>query len=83
MSIRQLRWSTSTSSFPGECSNSASLSGQFISSKTDNRPYYRNPKISDDSGVMLAKQAEKLDCSQFGRYYETTEQVLEIKYLWH
>jgi Family of unknown function (DUF6079) len=54
------------------------VSGQFISSNTDNRQYYIDLKKTDDFDALIEKRAESLDSGQLDRYYfQALKQVLE------
>ncbi len=54
------------------------VSGQFISSNTDNRQYYLDLKKTDDFDALIGKRAESLDPSQLDRYYyEALRRVME------
>lgn len=54
------------------------VSGQFISSNTDNRQYYIDLKKTDDYDALIDKRAESLDSSQLDKYYFLAlKQVLE------
>ncbi len=53
------------------------VSGQFISSNTDNRQYYIDLKKTDDYDAQIEKRAESLDNAQLDRYYyEALKQVV-------
>ncbi|MTJ55916.1 ATP-binding protein [Anabaena sp. UHCC 0253] len=45
------------------------VSGQFISSNTENRQYYIDLKKTDDYDALIEKRAESLDNTQLDRYY--------------
>lgn len=45
------------------------VSGQFISSNSDNRQFYLDLKKTDDFDALIEKRAESLDASQLDRYY--------------
>ncbi len=47
------------------------VSGQFISSNTENRQYYIDLKKTDDYDALIEKRAESLDNTQLDRYYFT------------
>lgn len=54
------------------------VSGQFISSNTNNRQYYIDLKKTDDYDALIEKRAESLDSSQLDKYYFLAlQQVLE------
>lgn len=54
------------------------VSGQFISSNTDNRQYYIDLKKTDDYDALIEKRAESLDDAQIDRYYyDALKQVME------
>ncbi len=54
------------------------VSGQFISSNSDNRQYYLDLKKTDDYDALIEKRADSLDDSQLDRYYyETLKRVME------
>lgn len=54
------------------------VSGQFISSNTDNRQYYIDLKKTDDYDALIEKRAESLDDAQLDRYYyDALKQVME------
>jgi predicted ATPase len=54
------------------------VSGQFISSNTDNRQYYIDLKKTDDYDALIDRRAESLDSGQLDRYYfQVLKQVLE------
>ncbi|MEH2331136.1 DUF6079 family protein [Nostoc sp.] len=54
------------------------VSGQFISSNTNNRQYYIDLKKTDDYDALIDKRAESLDSSQLDKYYFLAlQQVLE------
>lgn len=54
------------------------VSGQFISSNTDNRQFYIDLKKTDDYDALIEKRAESLDSSQLDKYYFLAlQQVLE------
>ena len=54
------------------------VSGQFISSNSDNRQFYLDLKKTDDFDALIEKRAESLDSSQLDRYYyEALKQVME------
>lgn len=54
------------------------VSGQFISSNTNNRQYYIDLKKTDDYDALIEKRAESLDSSQLDKYYfSALQQVLE------
>ncbi|MEH2336436.1 DUF6079 family protein [Nostoc sp.] len=54
------------------------ISGQFISSNTNNRQYYIDLKKTDDYDALIEKRAESLDSSQLDKYYFLAlQQVLE------
>ncbi|MBD2526579.1 DUF6079 family protein [Nostoc sp. FACHB-133] len=53
------------------------VSGQFISSNTDNRQYYIDLKKTDDYDALIDKRAESLDSSQLDKYYyEALKQIV-------
>ena len=53
------------------------VSGQFISSNSDNRQYYLDLKKTDDFDALIEQRAESLDANQLDRYYyEALRQVL-------
>ncbi|MHC5672787.1 DUF6079 family protein [Nostoc sp.] len=54
------------------------VSGQFISSNTNNRQYYIDLKKTDDYDALIDKRSESLDSSQLDKYYFLAlQQVLE------
>jgi predicted ATPase len=54
------------------------VSGQFISSNTNNRQYYIDLKKTDDYDALIEKRSESLDSSQLDKYYFLAlQQVLE------
>ncbi|HOO51065.1 MAG TPA: DUF6079 family protein, partial [Alphaproteobacteria bacterium] len=54
------------------------VSGQFISSNSDNRQYYLDLKKTDDFDALIEKRAESLDLTQLDRYYyEALKRVME------
>lgn len=54
------------------------VSGQFISSNSDNRQYYLDLKKTDDFDALIEKRAESLDSPQLDRYYyEALKRVME------
>lgn len=54
------------------------VSGQFISSNTDNRQYYLDLKKTDDFDALIEKRAETLEDAQLDRYYyEALKRVME------
>lgn len=54
------------------------VSGQFISSNSDNRQYYLDLKKTDDFDALIETRAESLDSSQLDRsYYEALKQAME------
>ena len=54
------------------------VSGQFISSNSDNRQHYLDLNKTDDYDALIEKRAETLDESQLDRYYyEALKRVLE------
>lgn len=53
------------------------VSGQFISSNTDNRQFYIDLKKTDDYDALIEKRSESLDSSQLDRYYyEALKQIV-------
>lgn len=56
------------------------LSGQFISSNTENRQYYLDLKKTDDYDALIEKRAESLDDTQLDRaYYEALKRIMECQ----
>ena len=54
------------------------VSGQFISSNSDNHQYYLDLKKTDDYDALIERRAESLDSSQLDRYYyEALRRVME------
>ena len=54
------------------------VSGQFISSNSDNRQSYLDLKKTDDFDALIEKRAESLDASQLDRYYyEALKRLME------
>ena len=54
------------------------VSGQFISSNSENRQYYLDLKKTDDYDALIERRAESLDESQLDRYYyEALKRVME------
>ncbi|MCK8604089.1 DUF6079 family protein [Syntrophobacteraceae bacterium DRH4] len=54
------------------------VSGQFISSNSDNRQYYLDLKKTDDFDALIEKRVESLDSSQLDRYYyDALRRVME------
>jgi hypothetical protein len=54
------------------------VSGQFISSNSDNRQYYLDLKKTDDFDALIEKRTESLDNTQLDRYYyEALKRVME------
>lgn len=54
------------------------MSGQFISSNTENRQYYLDLKKADDYDALIEKRAESLDGHLLDRaYYEALKQIME------
>ena len=54
------------------------VSGQFISSNTDNGQYYLDLKKTDDFDALVERRAESLDEAQLDRYYyEALKRVME------
>lgn len=64
------------------------VSGQFISSNTDNRQYYLDLKKTDDYDALIEKRTESLGSEQLDRYYfdalkralECTDQTIVTGY---
>lgn len=55
------------------------VSGQFISSNTDNRQYFLDLKKVDDFDAIIERKAESLDENVLDRYYfDALKQVLEL-----
>lgn len=56
------------------------VSGQFISTNTENRQYYIDLKKTDDYDALIEKRAESLDSGQLDKYYfEALKQLLECQ----
>ena len=54
------------------------VSGQFISSNSDNRQHYLDLKKVDDFDALIERRAESLEQSQLDRYYyEALKRVME------
>ena len=54
------------------------VSGQFISSNSDNQQFYLDLKKTEDFDALIERRAESLDSSQMDRYYyEALKQVME------
>lgn len=54
------------------------VSGQFISSNSDNRQYYLDLKKTDDFDALIDKRGESLDATQLDRYYyDALRRVME------
>lgn len=54
------------------------VSGQFISSNTDNRQYYLDLKKTDDFDALIELRGETLDAAKLDRYYyDALQQALE------
>lgn len=56
------------------------VSGQFISSNTDNGQYFLDLKKTDDFDALIERRAESLDSRQLDRYYYTAlQRALELR----